>query len=121
MKAPPGARDTKKWCEFHTDHGHRTDECHALRLEVAELLKQGHLKDFLTERGKATRNKTPNDTKDNQPIPPRHNKVINVISDGLEVSGVSYAAAKRSSRCMVRADLRKSGAHDPDTLQIINF
>ncbi|KAL5579317.1 hypothetical protein UlMin_011759 [Ulmus minor] len=34
MKSTPGTRDNKRWCEFHRDHGHRTDECHALRLEV---------------------------------------------------------------------------------------
>ncbi|KAL5563293.1 hypothetical protein UlMin_033040 [Ulmus minor] len=94
MKATPGTRDTKRWCEFHRDHGHRTDECHALRLEVAELLKQGHLKDLLTERGRATRDKSSNGTGDDTPpAPPRHDKVIYVISGGSEVSGVSYAVA----------------------------
>ena len=29
IKAPPGIQDTRKWCEFHQDHGHRTDECYA--------------------------------------------------------------------------------------------
>ena len=32
MKSPLGVRDTRKWCEFHQDYGHRIDECHALRL-----------------------------------------------------------------------------------------
>ncbi|XP_010679572.1 uncharacterized protein LOC104894903 [Beta vulgaris subsp. vulgaris] len=39
------------------DHGHNTDECVALRREVAYLLKQGHLKDLLTEKGKQTSSK----------------------------------------------------------------
>ena len=75
------------------------DECHTIRLEVAELLKQGHLKYLLTECGRATREKGLNETKsDTPPVPPRMDTIINVISDGSEVSGVSYAAAKRSSR-----------------------
>ena len=91
-------------------------------MEVAELLKPGHLKDFLTECSKATRDKIPNETKDNtQPIPPRHDKVINIISGGSEVNGVSYATSKRSSQRMVRSDLHKSGTHDPEAFQIINF
>ncbi|MDA0629571.1 hypothetical protein PCS76_22430, partial [Acinetobacter baumannii] len=85
-------RDTRKWCEFHRDHGHRTNKCQTLRLEIVELLKQGHLKDLLTERDRVTRDKSSNVTKDYKPpIPQRQDKIINMISGGSEVSGVSYA------------------------------
>ncbi|GMN32150.1 hypothetical protein TIFTF001_041690 [Ficus carica] len=48
------ARDTSKYCEFHKDYGHNTVDCRALRAEVAELLKKGHLREFLTEKGRET-------------------------------------------------------------------
>ena len=52
MNALPEHRDAKLRCEFHGDHGHRTEDCIALKFEVTELLKQGHLQEFLTKKGK---------------------------------------------------------------------
>ena len=54
MVALRDKQDASKWCDFHGDHGHRTEYCTALKLEVAELLKRGHLKDLLTDKGKST-------------------------------------------------------------------
>ncbi|XP_056688467.1 uncharacterized protein [Spinacia oleracea] len=41
---PDSKKDPSKWCDFHADTGHTTNECVALRREVAYLLKNGHLK-----------------------------------------------------------------------------
>ena len=82
-----------------------------------ELLKQGHLKDLLTEHGRATRDKILNKKKDDTlPIPQRQDRIINVISGGSKVSGVSYAIAKRRSRRIIRTDVHKIGAHNPEAL-----
>ena len=35
---PEGKKDMSKWCDFHGDHGHHTDEGIDLRKEVARLL-----------------------------------------------------------------------------------
>ena len=50
MVAPSVKQDASKWCDFHGEHGHRTEDCIALKLEVVELLKRGHLKDLLTDK-----------------------------------------------------------------------
>ncbi|KAM6583535.1 hypothetical protein CsatB_010537 [Cannabis sativa] len=102
MRTPAEQRDRSKWCDFHNDHGHRTEECIALRLEVINLLKRGHLVDHLTDKGKKTY-QGQRDTIDNQrditpPRPPVHERTVNVITGGSEVSGVTQSAAKKHAR-----------------------
>ena len=43
-----------KYCEFQKDHDHHTIYYRALRAEVVELLKKGHLEEFYTDKGKET-------------------------------------------------------------------
>ena len=35
---PDEQKDKSKWCSYHNDHGHRTEDCNHLRKEVAWLL-----------------------------------------------------------------------------------
>ncbi|XP_013651589.1 uncharacterized protein LOC106356369 [Brassica napus] len=57
MKAPDSFRNPGLWCDFHRDHGHKTEDCVALRIEVNELLQKGHLREFLSEKAKNHLNK----------------------------------------------------------------
>ncbi|KAF3530298.1 hypothetical protein DY000_02040212 [Brassica cretica] len=57
IKAPDSFRNPELWCDFHRDHGHKTEDCISLQIEGDP-----------------------------------------VISGGSEVSGVSHAAAKKSTR-----------------------
>ena len=54
-------------------------------------------------------------------IPTRTDRIINVISSGSEVSGVLYAAAKRSSYRVARIDFHMASHHDPRIFQTIIF
>ncbi|XP_033131812.1 uncharacterized protein LOC117126806 [Brassica rapa] len=100
MKAPDSFRNPRLWCDFHRDHGHKTEDCVALKIEVDELLQKGHLREFLSEKAKAHLSKEASGkSKGDAPSsPPRQDRVIYVISGGSEVSGVSHAAAKKSTR-----------------------
>ena len=47
MKGDPNKRNRSKYCYFHRDHGHDTDECFDLKQQVENLIRQGKLKSFL--------------------------------------------------------------------------
>ena len=47
MKIDSAERDSTKYCEFHRDHGHRTDDCIQLRKEIEYLIRRGHLSRFV--------------------------------------------------------------------------
>ncbi|XP_056843166.1 uncharacterized protein LOC130495708 [Raphanus sativus] len=100
MKAAEANRNPKRWCELHSDHGHTTEDCIALKMEVAELLKKGYLREFLSDKPKNLLNKEgPRlPIKAAPALPPQQDRVIHVITGGSEVSGISSAAAKKSTR-----------------------
>ncbi|KAF3595696.1 hypothetical protein DY000_02020414 [Brassica cretica] len=53
MKAPDSFWNPGFWWDFHRDHGHKTEDSVALKIEVNELLKKGHLREFLSEKAKS--------------------------------------------------------------------
>ena len=46
MKTPSRSRDRKKYCRFHRDHDHDTEQCIQLRDEIEVLFRWGYLKKF---------------------------------------------------------------------------
>ncbi|XP_013719466.1 uncharacterized protein LOC106423225 [Brassica napus] len=100
MRAPDSFRNPDLWCEFHRDHGHKTEDCVALKIEVNKLLQKGYLREFLSEKAKNLLSKeTPRKSAETKPAsPPRQDRLIHVISGGSEISGISHAAAKKSTR-----------------------
>ncbi|KAI3735320.1 hypothetical protein L6452_14815 [Arctium lappa] len=40
-------KDKTKWCVFHDDHGHTTDNCITLKKKIASHVPKGNLKDIL--------------------------------------------------------------------------
>ena len=43
MKSDPATRDNTRYCEFHRDYGHRTDDCIQLKRETEYLIRRGYL------------------------------------------------------------------------------
>ncbi|KAK1441334.1 hypothetical protein QVD17_07181 [Tagetes erecta] len=97
-----GWKDKSKWCAYHEDFGHNTDECIALRKEISYLLSKGHLKELLGRRKDKNQEKDKSKEKDKAPqrapSPPPNAKTISFISGGSDICGTSYSSAKRHAK-----------------------
>ncbi|XP_052199590.1 uncharacterized protein LOC127806384 [Diospyros lotus] len=51
LKSPPNTRDKKKYCYFHRNHDHETEDCIQLKEEIHELINRGYLQDFVGRGG----------------------------------------------------------------------
>ncbi|XP_022159110.1 uncharacterized protein LOC111025549 [Momordica charantia] len=49
MKAPSTKRSKGRYCLFHQDHGHATQDCFDLKEEVEGLIRRGYLKEYVEE------------------------------------------------------------------------
>ncbi|XP_052180473.1 uncharacterized protein LOC127793785 [Diospyros lotus] len=51
LKSPPNTRSKKKYCRFHRDHDHETENCIQLKEKIQELINRGYLQDFVSRGG----------------------------------------------------------------------
>ena len=42
-----GWKDKSKWCTYHGDFSHITEDCVSLTKEISYLLRKGHLKEII--------------------------------------------------------------------------
>ncbi|XP_024027647.1 uncharacterized protein LOC112093446 [Morus notabilis] len=50
MKPDPSRRNQKKYCRFHGDVGHHTNDCADLKDEIKRVIREGRLQEFKAER-----------------------------------------------------------------------
>ncbi|KAL0448502.1 UNVERIFIED_CONTAM: hypothetical protein Slati_1406600 [Sesamum latifolium] len=51
LKDNPKRMTSDKYCHFHRDRGHSTEECYHLKNEIEKLIRRGYLREFV-DRGK---------------------------------------------------------------------
>ncbi|XP_074288279.1 uncharacterized protein LOC141613445 [Silene latifolia] len=90
---PNDDRDRNKRCEWHQDIGHRIEDYFRLRKEVKFQVRKGNLDHLLPCGGKQDMRETANQVLPS--APPICTKIINVITSGSELSGLTYSVAKR--------------------------
>ncbi|XP_022856802.1 uncharacterized protein LOC111377884 [Olea europaea var. sylvestris] len=89
MLTPSGKRNQSKYCNFHRDHGHDTEECLQLKEEIERLLRRGLLARYVkNDKGKQRL----------EGLPPSRAGVINMIIGGIASGGDSNSARKSYAR-----------------------
>ncbi|KAJ8615907.1 hypothetical protein MRB53_035279 [Persea americana] len=76
MTTDPSSRDQSKFCAYHKQNGHRTDECRSYKSHLENLVKEGHLREYIKQEGRGD-DRPPRRDADNQDSEPEG--VIHVI------------------------------------------
>ncbi|XP_056692047.1 uncharacterized protein [Spinacia oleracea] len=99
-------RDPKKYCDFHRDHGHLTEECTHLKDNIEDLIRRGYLTQFKAKNSYSrTYENRDNDSKfeskrvdhkQSQPTDQKRPGDILVIKGGPVYAGTTTSGAKAS-------------------------
>ncbi|GFZ09950.1 hypothetical protein Acr_21g0005490 [Actinidia rufa] len=96
IKTDPQKRNRNKYCEFHQDHGHNTEDCFQLKEQIFDLIKRGYLRKYVVDRP------PPNSPErrygDNRPTAGN----IQTIHGGFGSGGCSTSSRKRHARSALR-------------------
>ncbi|XP_022848856.1 uncharacterized protein LOC111371185 [Olea europaea var. sylvestris] len=95
MLTPSGKRNQSKYCHFHRDHGHDTEECLQLKEEIERLLRRGLLAKYV---------KNDKGTQRVEGLSPPRAGVINMIIGEVASGGDSNSARKRYARSSITFD-----------------
>ncbi|XP_070040422.1 uncharacterized protein [Nicotiana tomentosiformis] len=103
MRSDSSTRKSDALCEFHQECGHKIEDCIALRQEVVNMLRQGHLKELMSDKG---RNNFARGRKhQGLPKPPSPARTINMIIDDnndASVNGVKFTTTHKLKQSITR-------------------
>uniref|UniRef100_A0A2N9J0B4 Uncharacterized protein n=1 Tax=Fagus sylvatica TaxID=28930 RepID=A0A2N9J0B4_FAGSY len=95
----PDRRAKDKYCRFHRDHGHNTEDCYDLKRQIEELIKQGKLQRFVERdqrEGRPPQARPQRPPVEDHPRPPMGE--IHMINGGMAAGGTSRSSRKAYAR-----------------------
>uniref|UniRef100_A0A2N9ECS2 RNase H type-1 domain-containing protein n=1 Tax=Fagus sylvatica TaxID=28930 RepID=A0A2N9ECS2_FAGSY len=95
----PDRRAKDKYCRFHRDHGHNTEDCYDLKRQIEELIKQGKLQRFVERdqrEGRPPQARPQRPPVEDRPRPPMGE--IHMINGGMAAGGTSRSSRKAYAR-----------------------
>ncbi|XXG78142.1 hypothetical protein AAC387_Pa08g2147 [Persea americana] len=95
MTSDPSSRDQSRFCAYHKQNGHRTDECKSYKFHLENLVKEGHLREYIKQEGRGD-DRPPRRDADSQDSEPEG--VIHVI----------HLAAPPKKSSQARAEARRA-------------
>ncbi|GAV58953.1 hypothetical protein CFOL_v3_02486 [Cephalotus follicularis] len=98
LRTPAENRNVEKYCWYHRDHGHDTEECRQLKNQIEDLIRKGHLRKYVDRdapqgRREQRREEAPRQPEEQQQQQPRG--VIHTISGGV-ASGGDHSNARKA-------------------------
>ncbi|GAV81726.1 LOW QUALITY PROTEIN: hypothetical protein CFOL_v3_25180, partial [Cephalotus follicularis] len=92
LRSPTEKRDTEKYCWYHRDHGHDTEECRQLKNQIEDLIRKGHLRKYVDRdapqgRREQRREEAPRQQEEQQQQQPR------VLRTGEDNEVISFLEA----------------------------
>ncbi|XP_023905141.2 uncharacterized protein LOC112016915 [Quercus suber] len=110
LHSSPNVRDKNKYCRFHKDHGHYTEDYRDLKEQIEELIRKGKLQKFVKKgeyvkfRDENKSQQEPSSRGDNHQSQPLQNVVgeIQTITGGL-VTGGSFKSLKKTYQRQVNS------------------
>ena len=101
LHSAPSLHDKRKYCRFHKDHGHYTEDCRDLKEQIKELICNGKLKQYV-KRGDFDRygqksQQVGSRRDENRPPPRPQNTLgeIKTIAEGPTIGG-SFKSLRKS-------------------------
>ncbi|XP_065618123.1 uncharacterized protein LOC136062684, partial [Quercus suber] len=110
LHSSPNVHDKSKYCRFHKDHGHYTEDCRDLKEQIEELIRRGKLQKFVKKgehskfREENKRQQGSSSRNDDRQSQPPQNVVgeIQTIAGGPTTGG-SFKSLKKTHQRQVNS------------------
>ena len=102
MKGPTRFRDKSKYCHFHKDIGHETNDCISLKKLLDKLAADGHLNSYVLKSTVTLKTDKRTGKKADQPASSEETDpgVVSVIAGGFASGGPTIRGAKNHARSL---------------------